>query len=120
MCGRRSLDNTATNAVRASWCDASMTLTLPGAFVGGVTFVHVLPASRVTCTKPVLVPTQITPRPAPGTGDGASAVIEPPGAGALTPVAAPAGSAIGMPPPGRDRSDRKSVGKGKSVESRPC
>src|SRR5438105_3064345 len=81
-----------------------MPLTLPGTFVGGVTFVHVLPASRVTCTKPVLVPTQITPRPAPGTGDGASAVIEPPGAGAPTPVAAPAGSAIGGAPLGRVRS----------------
>src|ERR1041385_7781914 len=93
MCGCRSLERTATNATPASWWDASMMLMLPGAFVGGVTFVQVLPASRVRCTKPVLVPTQMTPRPAPDTGDGASAVIEPPGAGALTPVAAPVASA---------------------------
>src|SRR5512143_3791152 len=103
MCGCRSVDRIAANDVPASWCEASMTLTLPGALVGGVTFVHVLPPSRVTCTRPVLVPTQIT-APLPATGDGASAVIEPPGAGAPTPVAAPAGAATGGAPLGRARS----------------
>ena len=34
----------------------------PGGRSGGVTFFHVLPLSRVTCTGPSLAPTQITPR----------------------------------------------------------
>src|SRR5437879_4394529 len=53
--------------------------------------------------NPVLVPAQITP-PAPGADDGASDVIEPPGAGAPTPVAAPAASAGAGVPGGRERS----------------
>src|SRR5579862_6010409 len=59
-----------------------MTLMLP-ATLGGVTLDHVRPPSRVTCTSRVLVPAQIT---LAFTGDGASAVIEPPAAGAPTPV----------------------------------
>src|SRR6266705_2859276 len=57
-----------------------MTLMLPGTF-GGVTFVHVLPPSRVRWIKRVLVPTQITPDV---TGESASVVIDPPAAGPLT------------------------------------
>ena len=34
----------------------------PGAMSLGVTFVHVLPPSRVTLTGPSLAPTQSTPR----------------------------------------------------------
>ena len=34
----------------------------PGGRSGGVTFFHVFPLSRVTCTGPSLAPTQITPR----------------------------------------------------------
>ena len=33
----------------------------PGGRSGGVTFFHVLPASRETCTGPSFAPTQITP-----------------------------------------------------------
>src|SRR5437870_12072845 len=54
----------ATYAVPASWRDGSMLPTVPhgGRFVMFfVTFVHVFPPSRVTCTRPSLVPTQITP-----------------------------------------------------------
>src|SRR5690349_9671490 len=71
-------------AVPALACDASITLMPAGGRSFGVTFVHVLPPSRVTWTSPVLAPTQRTPAL---TGDGASAVIDPPGAGAPTPPA---------------------------------
>ncbi len=54
----------ATYAVPASCRDGSTLPTVPhggrfGMFF--VTFVHVLPPSRVTCTSPSLVPIQITP-----------------------------------------------------------
>src|SRR5437762_11111586 len=53
-----------TYAAPASKWDGSMFSTVPhggrfGMFL--VTFVHVLPASRVTCTRPSLVPAQMTP-----------------------------------------------------------
>src|SRR5262249_35432514 len=95
MCGWESRDSSAAYAVPASPCDASITLMLAGGRFGGVTFVHVLPLSRVTWIKPVLAPTQITPAI---TGESASVVIDPPGAGAPTP---PAGApASGDGPPG--------------------
>src|SRR5262245_23040865 len=95
MCGCESRDSRAAYAVPASACDASMTLILAGGRFGGVTFVHVLPASRVTWIRPVLAPTQITPA---STDEGASVVIDPPGAGAPTPpVGAPAVSGGGLP-----------------------
>src|SRR5262245_952176 len=72
-----------------------MTLIPAGGRFGVVTFVHVLPPSRVRCTRFVLVPTQITPR---ATADGASDVIDPPAAGEPTPpVPAAAGSGAGEP-----------------------
>src|SRR5438445_116993 len=51
-------------AVPVSWRDGSTLPTVPhggrfGMFF--VTLVHVFPASRVTCTSPSLVPTQMTP-----------------------------------------------------------
>src|SRR5436190_23066557 len=103
MCGLRSFESIAAYAVPASWCEASMTLMLPATLFGGVTFVHVLPPSRVSWMKPVLVPAQITPRPPTGIGEGASDVIEPPGAGAPTPVGAPTGSVGRGPPESRVR-----------------
>src|SRR6476469_3792899 len=81
MCGCASRDNRAMYAVPAFECDASMTLTAAGGSLGGVTFAHVRPLSRVTWMRPVLVPTQMRPA---ATVDGASDWIEPPGAGPLT------------------------------------
>src|SRR5213592_2460216 len=80
-------------AVPALPCDASTTLMGPGGRSFGVTFVQVAPRLRVTCTRPVLVPTQIT---SPAIGEIAIAWIEPPVAGPLTvlpPAAAPGASA---------------------------
>src|SRR4030088_250483 len=55
--GRRTL----TYAVPLSNEDASIWLTRPNAGIaGGVTFVHVRPPSRVTCTRPSSEPVQIT------------------------------------------------------------
>src|SRR5262245_8611448 len=56
--------STVTYAVPVSYRDGSTLLTVPycgrfGMFF--VTFVHVLPPSRVTCTRPSFVPTQISP-----------------------------------------------------------
>src|SRR5262245_17348595 len=52
-----------------------MLLTLvQSAIPGGVTFVQLLPSSRVTCTRPLSVPTQTRPSAA---GDGAIAKITP-------------------------------------------
>src|SRR4030095_279714 len=100
MCGCESRDRSAAYAVPALACDASMTLMLVGGRFGGVTFVHVLPLSRVTWIKPVLAPTHITPAV---TGERARVVIDPPGAGAPTPPAgAPASG--GGPPGGAARS----------------
>src|SRR6185436_4141275 len=104
MCGFRSFDRIAAYAVPASWCDASMTLMLPATLFGGVTFAHVLPPSRVTWMKPVLDPTQITPRPPTAAGEGARDVIEPPAAGAPTPVGAPTASGGSVAPGGRAKS----------------
>src|SRR5690349_4094157 len=58
-----------------------MMLIEPGGRSFGVTFVHVLPPSRVRCTSPVLAPAHIT---AGSAEDRASVVIEPPCAGPLT------------------------------------
>src|SRR6266508_1429860 len=96
MCGCASRDHSATYAVPAFECDASMTLTPAGGRLGGVTFAHVLPLSRVTWIRPVLVPTQISPA---STGDGASDWIDPPGAGAPTPTP-PAAAAGWISTPG--------------------
>src|SRR4029079_3907872 len=104
MCGLRSFERIAAYAVPASWWDASMTLMLPATVFGVVTCAHAWPPSRVTWMKPVLDPTQITPRPPTATGEGASDVIEPPAAGAPTPVGAPAGSVGKAAPGGRARS----------------
>src|SRR5438874_11285032 len=54
--------STETYAVAASYFDGSTfeiaaNLTRPF----GVTFVHVFPSSRVSCTKPSIVPAQMTP-----------------------------------------------------------
>src|SRR3954469_2418403 len=68
-------------AVPALECDASTTLIAPAGRFFGVTLLHVLPPSRVTWTRPVLLPTHITP---PATGEIASAWIDPPAAGPLT------------------------------------
>ena len=57
--------STVRKAVAASYFDGAMLRTLPHGGRPGrffVTFVHDLPASRVTCTRPSLVPTQIRPR----------------------------------------------------------
>src|SRR6185436_6486117 len=52
---------TATYAVPASNADASIWLTRPKSGMSfGVTFVHVLPPSRVTCTSPSSDPAQMT------------------------------------------------------------
>src|SRR5262245_8779339 len=96
MCGCESRDSSATYAEPAFVCDASMTLMPPGGMFFGVTLVQVRPLSRVTCTRPVLVPTQISPF---ATGDGASDWIVPPAAGPPPrPVCAggacPAGGAV--------------------------
>src|SRR5690349_5424749 len=58
-------------AVDASYFDGSM-FEIAANFTAplGVTFVHVLPSSRVNWTKPSIVPAQITPRV---TGDSAMA-----------------------------------------------
>src|SRR5258708_9457310 len=100
MCGCASRDSSATYAVPAFACDASTMLMPPGGRLGGVTFAHVFPSSRVTWTRPVLVPTQITPA---ATGDGASDWIDPPGAGAPTPPA-PGGGGWIVTPGGAARS----------------
>ena len=55
-----------TNAVPASYGDANTRLTqrstgAPAAASAGVMSVHVAPASRVSCTLPSSVPTQMTP-----------------------------------------------------------
>src|SRR6266581_3539490 len=94
MCGCASRESNATYAAPAFAWEASMTLMPLGGRFFGVTFVHVLPASRVTWIRPVLAPTQITPA---STGDGASEVIDPPGAGAPTPPPAAAASGGGAP-----------------------
>src|SRR5437773_11197981 len=96
-----SRDNSAMYAVAARACDASMTLMPAGGRFGGVTFVQVLPPSRVTWTRPVLAPTQMTPA---ATGEGASAVIDPPAAGAPTPPVAGPGGAGNATPGGAARS----------------
>src|SRR3954468_12501076 len=65
-------------AVPASWRDGSTLPTVPhGGRLGMffVTFVQLLPASRVTCTRPSLVPTQMTPA---CFGDSAIAWMTPP------------------------------------------
>src|ERR1019366_8677880 len=63
-------------AVPAFVCEASMMLMLaPAGIPGGVTFVHVVPASRVSCTIPLPVPTQIWPAE---TGEGTNAEMAPP------------------------------------------
>src|SRR6476661_10559123 len=55
--GRR----TETYARPVSNADASIWLTRPNSGMpGGVTFVHVFPPSRVTCTRPSSEPVQIT------------------------------------------------------------
>src|SRR5262245_31647685 len=97
MCGCASRERSATYAVPAFACDASMMLMLPAGRFGGVTFAQVLPSSRVTCTSALLVPTQIVPA---ATGDGASDVIDPPAAGAPTPVSRSAGETSGAGPRG--------------------
>jgi hypothetical protein len=54
----------ATYAVATSWCEASIAEILARArsdMPGIETSFHVLPLSRVTCTKALLVPTQIVP-----------------------------------------------------------
>src|SRR5438270_710870 len=94
----------ATYAVAAFACDASMTLMLPATF-GGVTLVHVRPPSRVTCTNRVLVPVHMT---FSFTGDGASAVIEPPTAGAPTPPPADSASGLGAAARTRAAAHRRS------------
>src|SRR5260370_28954259 len=94
MCGCASRDNSATYAVPAFACDASITLIPAGGRLGGVTFAHVFPPSRVMWTSPVLVPTHSTPA---ATGDGASDWIDPPGAGAPTPLGPGGGGGIGTP-----------------------
>ena len=51
---------TATYAVPASNADASIWLTRPRSGISfGVTFVQVLPPSRVTCTRPSSDPAQM-------------------------------------------------------------
>src|SRR5437773_9114575 len=102
MCGRASRDNSAANARPASACDASMTLMPAGGMFGGVTLVHVLPPSRVTWIKPVLVPAQITPA---ATVDGASVVIDPPCAGAPTPPPPAVAASGSVTPAGLARSE---------------
>ena len=100
-----------------------MTLIAAGGRFGGVTFVHVLPPSRVTCTQPVLVPTQITPAL---TGEGASAWIDPPARGGprALPVGAAAGCAGGAPRArevGADRVPRlAAVARRQHVLRAPC
>src|SRR4029079_1290153 len=100
MCGCASRDSSAAYAVPALACDASRTLMPAGGRLGGVTFDHVLPLSRVTWISPVLVPAQMTPAV---TGDGASVVIDPPAAGAPTPPP-PAAAAGTVNPGGAARS----------------
>src|ERR1051326_8427413 len=96
ICGCESRDRSAAYAVPPFACDASTTLIDPGGRPGGVTLVHVLPASRVTWMNPVLVPTQTVPAAA---DDGASVVIDPPCAGDPTPPP-PAVAASGSATPG--------------------
>src|SRR5258708_37450939 len=100
MCGWPSRESSAAYAAPAFACDASTMLIAAGGRLGGVTFVHVRPASRVTWIKPVLVPTQITPAV---TGESASVWIDPPGAGAPTPPP-PAGGGGSWVPGGAARS----------------
>src|SRR5258708_30719659 len=59
---------------------------------GGLPSVHVFPPSRVTLINPLLVPTQINPRP---TVDSEMDSIAPPGGAALP------GAVGGVGPPGR-------------------
>src|SRR5580765_1036180 len=94
MCGCASRDNSAAYAVPPCACDASMTLMPAGGRFGGVTFVQVLPPSRVRWMSPVLVPTHITPA---AIGDAASDWIDPPGAGAPTPPPPGGGAGGGVP-----------------------
>src|SRR5437870_6874603 len=118
MCGCASRDNSAAKARPASACDASMTLIPAGGRFGGVTFVHVLPASRVTWMNPVLVPTQITPA---ATVEGASDVIDPPCAGAPTPPP-PAVAAVDSVTPGGAARSALVIRHvcPRSVETRTC
>src|SRR6185295_6467664 len=81
MCGFPSRESSATYAVPALACEASMTLMGPGGRSFGVTLDHVRPPSRVRCTSPVLAPVQIT---CGETGDNASAWMDPPAAGPAT------------------------------------
>src|SRR5882672_10389473 len=97
MCGWTSRDSIAAYAVPAFACDASITLMPVDGRFGGVTFAQVLPLSRVTWMRPLLVPAQITPAV---TGDSASDWIDPPTAGAPTPVSRSPGAAAGAGPPG--------------------
>src|SRR5438552_10443274 len=101
MCGWPSRARGATYAVPAFECDESMMLMPAGGMFGGVTLVHVLPASRVSWTTPVLAPTQITPA---ATGDKASAWIDPPGAAAARPLPAGGSGVGGGAPSGPVRS----------------
>src|SRR5262245_1035902 len=95
-----------------------MTLIAPGGRLGGVTLVHVRPASRVTWISPVLVPAQMTPAAAEAT---ASVWIDPPAAGPLTVLPAasvPAGSAT---PRGAARSGLTACHVSpRSVEASTC
>src|ERR1700683_5475102 len=101
MCGWPSRESSATYAVPAVLCDASMMLTAPGGSLGSGTLAQVLPASRVICTRPVLVPTQISPA---ATGEGARAWIDPPGAGAARPLPVGGSGLAGGAPSGPGRS----------------
>src|SRR6516165_5661708 len=77
-------------ALPAFACEASITLIAPAGRSFGVTLVHVLPPSRVTCTTPVLAPVQITPAEI---GETASVWMTPPEAG--SPRALPVGGSVG-------------------------
>src|SRR5580765_1873670 len=95
MCGCASRDSSATYAVPGFRCDASITLIPPAGMFGGDTLVHVFPPSCVTCTRPVLVPAQITPAE---TVESASAWMFPPGDGAArTPLVGSSGFGGGAP-----------------------
>src|SRR5215472_1706954 len=69
--------STVRYAVPASKCEASMLEIVPQSGMPGrlaVTLVQVLPASRVSCTRPSLVPAQMTPA---SLGDSAMAKTTP-------------------------------------------
>src|SRR5258706_432781 len=61
MCGCASRDSIAAYAVPAAACDASITLMPVDGRSRGLTFVQVLPLSRVRWARALAAPAQITP-----------------------------------------------------------